>query len=260
MASTEPAAAPLPSSDGIDAIPPTESEPLLGRPGDAQQNPDAPMIWNLLLGTGWIAQIGSILLVVLVWVGVFTHPTAKLISPHPLLQSLGVFFLTQAILILQPTHTPETKIKGQRAHALLHLLSFSCFVAGIAIIETNKVVNHGQHLHSVHGYLGVITAAVLLAQYVFGLLMWAVPAAFGGVDRAKATWKYHRYSGYLLLALLLATVASAIETDYVKGMLKIKLWAVSIAIGLVVVGTFSRVQLRKLGIEHHHRRPRHDVT
>ena len=50
MASSEATAAPLPPSDSIDAIPPTESEPLLGGPGDAQQKPDAPMIWNLWLG------------------------------------------------------------------------------------------------------------------------------------------------------------------------------------------------------------------
>ncbi len=33
-----------------DAPAPTESEPLLGGPGDATQKPDAPLIKNLVLG------------------------------------------------------------------------------------------------------------------------------------------------------------------------------------------------------------------
>jgi hypothetical protein len=45
MASNEP-----PHSTQGDAPAPTESEPLLGRPGDATQKPDAPMLNNLFLG------------------------------------------------------------------------------------------------------------------------------------------------------------------------------------------------------------------
>ena len=45
MASTEPP----PATNG-DVLAPTESEPLLGRPGDATQKPDAPLITNLVLG------------------------------------------------------------------------------------------------------------------------------------------------------------------------------------------------------------------
>ncbi|KAK0706777.1 eukaryotic cytochrome b561-domain-containing protein [Lasiosphaeria miniovina] len=243
---------PAPTSDGLDAIPPTESEPLLGGPGDAIQKPNAPMINNLWLGTGWIAQIGNVLLLVVIWAGVFTHPTMKLVSPHPLLQSLGVFTLSQAILLLQPTDQPETKLLGQRGHAVLQLLSFLLFAAGISVIETNKVVSHGAHLHSAHGWLGAVTAALLLAQYVFGLLMWAFPAVLGGVDAAKALWKYHRYTGYTLFLLVLATVAAAAATPYNEGILKIKLWSILLAVALILVGTFPRIQLKKLGIQRHH--------
>jgi len=179
---------------------------------------------------------------------VFLHPLLPLVSPHPLLQSLGAVALVEAILVLQPTDTPATKRAGQRAHAALQLLSLACFVAGISVIETNKRVNAGEHLHSAHGYLGVLTATLLAAQYLFGFLMWAVPGAFGGEDQAKALWKYHRWGGYGLLLSVLATLVSAAETDYVKKVLGVKTWAVAIAVGLVVAGTFPRIQVRKLGI------------
>ena len=198
-------------------------------------------------GTGWIAQIGSILLLALIWAGVFTHQTLPLVSPHPLLQSLGVLAVVQAILILQPTTTPDAKRLGQRAHATLHLLSFLLFLSGITVIETNKHVNHMDHLHSVHGYLGVISGTLMLAQYVFGFCMWALPGLFGGEAQAKALWKYHRYGGYALLVMLLATVGSAMHTPYNVNVLGIKQWAVWLAVVLILIGVFPRIQLRKLG-------------
>lgn len=230
----------------------TETEPLLGGPGDATQKPDAPLISNLWLGTGWIAEAGSVLLVALIWAAVFLNPLLPLFSPHPLLQSLGIFTLTQAILILQPTWAAETKLLGARAHAALQLLSFLLFAAGVSVIEANKIRYSGEHFHSVHGYLGVVSASLLVVQYLFGFLMWGVPAVFGGVDNAKALWKYHRWSGYVLYLLLLATVISATETPYNKNVLDIKFWSVVIAVGLIIVGVYPRISLTKLGIHRSH--------
>lgn len=103
------------------------------------------------------------------------------------------------------------------------------------------------HFHSVHGYLGVLTSVVLLVQYIFGFLMWGVPGVFGGIDNAKALWKYHRISGYLLFILILATVTSAVWTDFNVNVLKIRLWAVIVAIALIVLGVYPRLHPRKLG-------------
>lgn len=201
-------------------------------------------------GTGWLAQAGALLLVALVWSSVFSNPPLiPLFSPHPLLQSVGVLAVTEAILILQPTWTASEKTAGARWHAALHLLSFLLFAAGVLIIEANKIKSGpGSHFHSVHGYLGVATSVVLLLQYVVGLLMWAVPAAFGGVDRAKAVWKYHRASGYLLNLLLLATVVSAVYTDFNVNVLDIKLWSVLIAVVLIVIGVYPRLHPSKFGL------------
>ncbi|KAK3297658.1 uncharacterized protein B0H64DRAFT_129266 [Chaetomium fimeti] len=244
MASTETP----PPTQGEPPAAPTESEPLLGRPGDATQKPDAPMINNFFLGTGWIAQTGAALLVGVIWSSVFTHDTYILVSPHPLLQSLGVYTILQSILILQPTTTPSTKFLGQRAHFFMHLLSITLFIAGTTIIEVNKHTNSLSHLHSTHAWLGAATLLLLLAQYIFGFTMWATPAVWGGEEAAKAAWKYHRWTGYTALLLLLATVASAVETDYNKGVTKVPMWGVLLSEVLIVVGVFPRVHVRKLGL------------
>lgn len=203
-------------------------------------------------GTGWLAQAGAILLVAYVWASVFSAPPfIPLFSPHPLLQSLGVLAVTEAILVLQPTTgaNPEGKARGARAHAALNLLSFLLFTAGVLLIEANKIKQGpDSHFHSVHGYLGVTTSVVLVGQYAVGFAMWGVPGVFGGVENAKKVWKYHRASGYVLYALLVATVLSAVWTAFNVNVLDLKLWAVAVALLLVVAGVYPRLHPRKLGL------------
>ncbi|KAH6891213.1 eukaryotic cytochrome b561-domain-containing protein [Thelonectria olida] len=232
-------------SEGIEQ---RETEPLLGRPGDAVQEEGVPMFSNLVLGTGILAQLGIVLLVALIWASVLTKPLI-LFSGHPLAQSLAILTLAQSILTLQPTHTAEQKRIGQRLHASLNLVAFLLLVAGVTIIEYNKFASHGPHFHSLHGYLGVAASVLLLVQYLVGFTMWATPALYGGEHNAKSIWKYHRYSGYLVFLLLLATVVSAVDTDYNKNVLKLKLWATALLAVLVVLGIFPRIQKQKLGFK-----------
>lgn len=78
--------------------------------------------------------------------------------------------------------------------------------------------------------------------------MWATPRLYGGEQRVRAVWKYHRYSGYLVLVLLLATICSAAKTPYAEQVLHLKLWATVLASILVVAGVFPRIQKQKLGL------------
>lgn len=181
------------------------------------------------------------------WISVLTKPII-LFSYHPLLQSLAILTLVQSILSLQPTHTDSQKRTGQQVHASLNLLAFLCLVAGVVIIEYNKIASNGVHFHSVHGYLGVITSIILAVQYLVGFTMWATPKLYGGVDNAKKLYKYHRWSGYVTLTLLLATVIAATKTDYNENVLKLKLWATTLLSVLILVGVLSRIQKHKLGI------------
>lgn len=150
--------------------------------------------------------------------------------------------------MLQPTSTTEQKRLGQRVHASLNLVALLHLIAGVTIIEYNKLASHGPHFHSVHGYLGVIVSLLLVLQYLVGFTMWATPQLYGGDQKARAVWKYHRYSGYVVLLFLLATICSAAKTDYGDNVLGLKLWATILASILVVAGVFPRIQKQKLGL------------
>ncbi|SPO03910.1 related to CYTOCHROME B561 [Cephalotrichum gorgonifer] len=226
-----------------------EMEPLLGRPGDASQAEGASIANNLYLGTAFIAQIGVVIAFVLVWTTVLTNDII-LFSGHPLAQSIGVVAIIQSILILQPTHTAAQKRVGQRLHAGLHLVSFLALVTGVAIIEYNKVSNGLAHFHSPHAYIGVATCAVLAVQYLVGFTMWATPALYGGEDRAKAVWKYHRVSGYLIFLLLVASLLSGAKTDFVANVLGMQFWVMVVASVLILIGVLPRIKKQKFGFKH----------
>ncbi|KAG9258976.1 eukaryotic cytochrome b561-domain-containing protein [Emericellopsis atlantica] len=236
-----------PGQDNVIVPNGNESEPLLGRPGDAAQPRRGSIFWNLIIGTAAITQFGAILLFIMIWVAVFTKPVT-LFSGHPLLQATGVLVLIQSILSVQPTHTADQKRIGQRVHASLNLLALLCLIGGVTIIEYNKIVNHNDHFHSVHGYLGVITSISLALQYLVGFTMWAVPSLYGGVDNAKSLYKYHRWSGYIILVLLLVTVITATQTEFNLNVLGLKLWATILLSILILTGTLPRIQKQKLGI------------
>ncbi|KAK0747535.1 eukaryotic cytochrome b561-domain-containing protein [Apiosordaria backusii] len=231
---------------------PTESEPLLGRPGDAIQRPHSPMYRNLYLGMNRHPNPSRP--PPPPPLNLHPHPRPQAPppppNPHPLLQSLGLFIIIQAILILQPTTKayPETKSRAAKYHASLHLLSFLLFLSGTVIIETNKQVNSLPHFHSVHAYLGVTTLSLLLVQYLFGFTIYVTPKVWGGEEKAKQLWKWHRYVGYGVLILLLATAGSAAWTDYVETQLGVSKLGVTLGLVLIAAGVYPRVQLGKLGL------------
>ncbi len=181
----------------------TESEPLLGGPGDALQQPNQSMLKNLYLGeygsspgrwckrpkpkprcltlltcprpisgTGLLAQAGEHLAARPGLGSRFHEPAAAaLLAPSALAVARHPHPAAGDPHSAADQHQPKDKVLGARAHASLNLLSFLLFTAGVAIIETNKERSHSPHFHSVHGYLGVTTAVVLLVQYIFGFLI-----------------------------------------------------------------------------------------
>ncbi|KAF2101583.1 hypothetical protein NA57DRAFT_53539 [Rhizodiscina lignyota] len=223
-----------------------EEEPLLGRAGDASQQEGKPLPYNLILGTAVVAQAGVWILAAVVWGAVFSHDVI-FFSAHPLLNSAGLLLLTQGLLILQPTHTAEQKKRGTYAHLILNDLALSCLIAGLVIIEINKFGHGGIHFESPHAILGIITYVFLLVQATVGFTMYFVPQIYGGVDNAKAIWKYHRMSGYVVLTIGLATVCAATQTFYSKTFLGIQLWAVIVCSILVLAGVLPRIKKQKLG-------------
>lgn len=123
-------------------------------------------------------------------------------------------------------------------------------IAGLIIIEYNKFDHDAPaHFDSAHGRLGLITYIVFVLQAIVGFTQYYTPSIYGGVDNAKAIWKYHRISGYVILPLSLATVCAATYTGFNKISLHIQLWSVIVASLLVVTGLGARMKLQKLGLK-----------
>jgi len=226
----------------------SEQEPLLGRPGDVAQGEDANLLYNFVAGTAPLAQVGGLILVALVWAAVFTHTILIPFSLHPLLNSLAILFALEAILILQPTHTADQKREGTYVHAGFVILAALCFYGALAAILVHKKRAGMSHFESPHAILGVIIYSVLLLQAFIGFTQYFVPGLYGGVDNAKAVYKYHRLSGYLLLTLFLVNVILASLTPYGGRVLNLKSWGVALVGVLTVAGVFPRIKKQKIRI------------
>jgi hypothetical protein len=225
-----------------------EDEPLLGPPGGASQQDGKSLFYNLIIGTAVIAQVGVVLLTASVWASVFISDLI-LFSAHPLLNSAGLLFLTQGVLILQPTHTADQKRQGTIAHFLLNNFGLDALIAGLVIIEYNKFAHNGTHFKSPHAILGLITYILLAIQAFVGFTQYYTPSLYGSVDNAKSLYKWHRLSGYVIITLILATIAAATQTDYNIDKLDIKLWAVIVTAVLILIGIIPRIQKHKLGLK-----------
>jgi len=225
-----------------------EDEPLLGRIGDASQPEGRPIYYNLIIGTAVIAQGGIVLLAALIWAGVFLHPPLSLFSAHPLLNSSAILFLTESVLILQPTHTASQKRQGTLVHFFTNMVAIDLMIAAFVIIEYNKFSHDAVHFDSVHGKLGLTTYILLLIQSTVGFTQYFTPQLYGGVDNANSIYKWHRLSGYVILTMMLATVCAATQTETGMITLDIKLWAVLVSSVLVLVGVLPRIKKQKFGL------------
>lgn len=226
----------------------SEQEPLLGRRGDASQVEGQSLWLNLWLGTAPLAQAGIWILAGIIWGAIFSHELA-FVSAHPLLNSAGLLVVTQAALVLQPTHTPSQKRAGTLAHFLFHIVGLSALLSGLIIIEINKQgPGYHPHFESPHAILGLIFYIAIFLQAIVGFTQYYTPSVYGGVDQAKKVWKYHRASGYIIAVLGLATVSAATWTTYNLIFLHIEHWAVIVASVLTLAGVLPRIKLEKFGI------------
>lgn len=227
----------------------SEEEPLLGRPGDATQTSHG-LQYNFVIGTAIIAQAGIWILTALVWASVFMADQVIFFSYHPLVNSAGILLLTQAILVLQPTHTQKQKVNGTHTHFALNLVAVMALIAGLIIIEMNKASHPETRFTSAHGIMGLIIYILIFSQALVGFAQFYLPTQiFGSVDTAKAVYKYHRISGYIILVMALATICAATQTGFNANVLHIRLWAVIVASVLVLVGVVPRIKMTKLGLK-----------
>lgn len=152
----------------------------------------------------------------------------------------------QAALILQPTSTPQQKQIGTHIHYGIQLASILCFLGAFTIIEINK--RGHPHFVSLHGILGLLTVIFVVLQAFVGVAQFFLPVTiFGSVDGGKRIYKYHRWSGYVLLLLETALFLAATQI----GILAIPTWSVVLTFILILLGLGTRIKKRKLGLGNH---------
>lgn len=226
------------SSDG------SETEPLLARPGDAGLFGRANIVRETFIGIGIIIpEIGVLMLCCSVWAQIASHPI-NFFSGHPTAMSIAIFILTQSTLFQQRFAADDLgwKLRGQHVHASLNLVAFMALVTGFTIVEVTKARLNESHPPSTHTVFGLSTLVLLLVQYLFGVTMWMTPSLYGGEARARALYKYHRFGGYFILVMILATAVTATLTGYNKYVLRINVWVVSGGAFLIAIGVFSTLR------------------
>jgi cytochrome b561 len=194
-----------------------------------------------------VAQFGLASFALLIWGSLWSNPYI-FFHWHPALMTLALVIFTQGILTLQPATTPLEKVEGRNRHALIQSLGLLSALFGVSAIAYNKYSHDKAHFTSPHSKFGIFVATYLVIQLVFGSLSVNAPNLFGGPAKAKAMWKYHRMSGYLVLMLAWATALYGVTT--VQDMLPS--WGVSAAIvfgGLVILGVGARIRPAKFGFK-----------
>jgi len=199
-----------------------------------------------------ITFAGLLLFLVTTWFLVFSHNPYQLgyFAFHPTLQSLSIALFTLGILQLQPTATPQSKALGLTRHQIIQLTGFSTITVGVTFMFINKIVIHHHHFETWHGVFGLIAYIWLIVQSAFGgLSVWFGGKAFGGLAKAKATWKFHRASGYVLLVWLFVTAYLAGEwSDWANNVSGPVLRASAYVVAplMVVIGVGGRTRLWKM--------------
>ncbi|KAF8969880.1 hypothetical protein BDZ97DRAFT_168337 [Flammula alnicola] len=157
-----------------------------------------------------VALIAASTVMAVTWTMVLSNAPGKAgwFALHPPLQTLAIFLFTFGIITLQPTNQPRTKAAGLIRHQVaIFLVGFPSILFGTFAVSYNKWLRSADHFATWHGTIGIICMAWLVFQITLGAgSVWFDGALFGGGMKAKALWKYHRLSGYLLFPLLLFSV------------------------------------------------------
>lgn len=103
------------------------------------------------------------------------------------------------------------------------------------------------HFESLHAKFGAATYIAIAAQTLVGFTLLFIPQIYGGEEKAKSIYKYHRVFGYaIILPMLLVTVVLATTTYYGARILHIKTWAIVLAGIAIVAGVYPRIKVAKL--------------
>jgi uncharacterized membrane protein len=231
----------------------SDYNPLLGNPSSESEEKyylsrdiirEAYKVKNAI-----VVQAGLLVLLVTIFIGLFTHPINGYFIGHPILNSFGLVALSQALLITQPAPlSPEHKTLGGKIHGILNSTSVVLFLGGYTSIFYNKHVHNANHITTWHALFGITTYVFLGLVLLVGVAQfWAPILVFGSIDNAKKIYKYHRIAGYVTLGLISFTVLLALDSDYNNDVLHIPYWSVFPAIVAIFGGLIWGLKKTKLG-------------
>lgn len=231
-----------------------EYQPLIGNPHATEDNKKFSLAKDVVSNAyhrkaALAVQGGLLILLISILYGLFSHPIIFFFAGHPILNSLGLVALAQALLITQPPPiSSEHKTVGGQIHGILNTTSVVLFLGGFSFIFYNKHIHNADHITTWHALFGIVTYSLLVLAMLVGVAQfWAPVLVFGSVDRAKSVYKYHRIAGYIILALITSTILLALDSDYNNNLLHIPYWSVVPALALVFGGLVYGMNPAKLG-------------
>ena len=139
-------------------------------------------------------------------------------------------------------------MQGTYIHSALNTIAMGLLVAGLVVIEMNKASHPETRFQSTHGKIALVVYIMLGLQFLIGVAQFYTPSIFGSVDNAKSLYKYHRWSGYIIMILSAIAICYATQTGFNDNVLHMRLWAVIVASVLLVIGLLPRIKKRKLGL------------
>ncbi|KAG8745103.1 hypothetical protein FRC10_008714 [Ceratobasidium sp. 414] len=194
-----------------------------------------------------------LVIVAYTWYLIFSSNLDKLgfFAAHPPLQTLAVLSFTMGVLTLQPTLSAAAKEAGRTRHQLYQLgLGAPFILVGSTAIMYHKQRVGWAHFASLHSRIGLITLILLVVQGAVGAAsLWGKGVAVGGEERGKSLWKWHRLSGYIVLPMLLLTVAlggSSTIWARLNVPLPGKIIVYCIAPAIAAIGLLARARIHKM--------------
>ncbi|ORX89295.1 hypothetical protein K493DRAFT_267265 [Basidiobolus meristosporus CBS 931.73] len=212
------------------------STPLLGSPGVAE----SPTRF------GWtFSGIQLLLFTFLVGIGgIIANAKWILFSWHPILMSLALVLVSEAVLLLQKTNS-QSKPGATIWHRYIMLGGGALGVTGVAVIFINKMLFSKPHFTSWHGRLGLGAVLLILGQIIFGMALHSFPALFGNQGRARKLYKRHRLLGYFILSILWINSLLGTQSDWMVSHFQ-QSWVWYPVVALILLGLLSRVRLAHL--------------
>ncbi|KAI5798003.1 hypothetical protein DFH27DRAFT_97113 [Peziza echinospora] len=231
----------------------TRAKPPPPPPATTVPRTSPSLLHNLLLTTAPLAQIGLLVLLTLISLSLLYKPANPktpylLFDLHPIFNTLLLVLLVQGILVLQPTgkDSPLEKSRAAKWHAHTMGGAIAFGTAAAVVVVVHKIRSGIPHLESLHSKFGLATYTLLLIQLLTGVTQRYIPSLYGGEDKAKAFYRYHRMTGYaLILPLILLTIILATKTQYATSVLGLRTWAVVLAAVAVVGGVYTRIRIEK---------------